>query len=148
MAAIGILIYIAIYLSLVFLYRRRDGYYSTITIYGIAGFVYYLSIPVESIISGQSLIIGQYVKAELTSNKLNLIVIMSILSLLGFSTGYYISRFSLKERNVNYGVSKKHITGKKVFFPIGLAISIFFLLIVLIFFQNELLSVKNYGSSG
>ena len=82
----GIILYFLLLMVLIYLFRAREGYLSTITVFGFSSFIFYLVIPLESVISENKLVIGSYFPFFLDSDLLKIIVFMSLISLISFCT--------------------------------------------------------------
>jgi oligosaccharide repeat unit polymerase len=140
----GIILYIILLIVLIYLFRAREGYLSTITVFGFSSFIFYLIIPLESVISKNQIVIGSYLPFFLDSNLLEVIVVMSLISLISFSIGYFLSGFyPFKKGELILRISNSRSHGTA--FPFGLIfLLIITVILLLIVFRTELLAVNTY----
>lgn len=147
MVLLGIIAYVILLIFFISWFRKREGYYSTITVFGISGFIYYLSIPLESLIVNDILSVGTIVVFQLDSKTLELIVLMAILSLVGFGSGYHLSGFYPYE-NIEFKTRHLKSTVSKVHYPLSMLLIISASLIIIIaFFPRKLMNVGSYSGN-
>lgn len=140
----GIILYIFLLMALIYTFRKREGYLSTITVFGFSSFIFYLIIPLEAVISENQLVIGRYLPFYLHSNMLEIIVFMSLISLISFSGGYYLSGFyPYKREELILRIS--HSKNNSIPFPFAL-ISLIIITVVslLAVFSTQLMAVNTY----
>lgn len=107
-----IIVFIAVfYLFMVIviarLFMRREQGLGTVFVFGMSAFIYYVAIPVESVLTGQSLL---YREGHLFMFREEWIVkaaAMGLLALVGFSSGLYASGFRMRLEDWNCPLQKR-----------------------------------------
>jgi len=132
------ILYIIIFLFICIFFSKREGYYSTVLIFGLSSYIYYIGIPVEMILGKLNVITKGDIKIELYADQLNKIVFMAIIALISFSVGYYISRFNPLRNNFT------NLTSKKINYSI-IFLWIISIMILGIFFYNIIPSLSTYS---
>lgn len=132
--------YIVVYIIGVKFFSKREGYYSTITVFGLSCYIYYIGIPFElSLLGLQEFRWG----IILTPSQLNQIIAMGISAFVAFSVGYYISKFNpFKNSNQSLKISFKQSVPYSIFFLWILSI-----VITPTIFYEKILSMKTYSEA-
>ncbi len=135
-----VLVYIAVFFLIAKLFSKREGYYSTVVIFGLAAYIYYIGIPFEMALLNLDTIEGSGVKLMLTASQLNQIVGMGIIAFFSFSIGYYFSGFNpFKNSLVHPKASQRRSIQFSVIF-----LGVLSLVVIPIFFHNLILAVSTY----
>ena len=72
-------------------FSKREGYYSTLSVFGISTFVYYIAIPLEARVTGQNWIIVSGRLHTIDEATQTGIVAMAVLAFVGFAVGYRLA---------------------------------------------------------
>jgi oligosaccharide repeat unit polymerase len=91
-----LLLYFAAVVSTSVLFARREGYYSTITVFGIACFIYYVSIPAELFVAGTARYALAGSEAVIAKPDQTLIIVLATLAFLAFAMGYGAARLRIE----------------------------------------------------
>lgn len=142
--------FITLWFGFLSLKKEKGGRYSTIFIFGLGVLLYFFSIPLEMAINGQTYYRLGSLWVELGTEERIMILIMSILSLLGFIVGLYLSRFTIRVPLVSTLSSRspKHVACHKKDFRNAL-LGIWFLsgFIVFIIYNDSLKAMNTYQSA-
>lgn len=134
------LLYIAAFFFVCRLFSKREGYYSTVAIFGIAAYIYYIGIPVEMSLSNSHFIETSYISLTLTTSQLNQIIGMGLIAFLAFSLGYRISGFNpFKKSTIDTKISPKKPIRYSVIF-----VWISSLMAILLFFYDSIIASSTY----
>ena len=134
------LLYIAAFFFVCRLFSKREGYYSTVAIFGLAAYIYYIGIPIEMSLSNSHLIERANISLTLTTSQLNQIIGMGLIAFLSFSLGYRISRFNpFKKSTIDIGISPEKPIRYSVIFVWVLS-----LIVLPLFLYNSIASVSTY----
>jgi oligosaccharide repeat unit polymerase len=137
------LLYVATFFLICRLFSRREGYYSTVAIFGIAVYIYYIGIPVEMSLSDTHLVQMFSLELTLTTAQLNQIIGMGLIAFLSFSIGYRISGFNpFKEAILGEEISQRRTIRYSVIF-VWLAS----IVAIVLFFSNAIAAVSTYVGS-
>jgi len=96
-------IYLIIWIGLTIKRERREGFYSIFFLFGLCGFAYFMVIPFEMYVRGEEYYFVQY-WIKLGFRERSFILMMGVISLLGFYLGLNLSRYSFlidKEKMVH-----------------------------------------------
>ena len=74
-------------------FAKREGYYSTITVFGVSAFVYYMAIPLEMALFGQEIEAAGDVVFLSPANQVQ-IAAMGLMAFIAFVVGYQLSNFT------------------------------------------------------
>lgn len=122
----------------VILFSRQEGYYSTVTVFGIGCFIYYIGIPFEL----YALSIEEFEKGRivlsLSTLQLSQVIMMGTIAFLAFSLGYYLSSFN--PLKMSHGLRKRF---PEIPYSLKL-ICIVSLISVLFFFYKNIFAVSTY----
>lgn len=140
MTIILVSVYIAAFFLIAKLFSKREGYYSTVVIFGLAAYIYYIGIPFEMALLNLDTIEGSGVKLMLTASQLNQIVGMGIIAFLSFSIGYYFSGFNPFKNSL---VPPKASPRRSIRFSV-IFLGVLSLVVIPIFFRNLILAVSTY----
>lgn len=88
------LLYLVIFIIVAKLLSRREEYYSTLTVFGIGCFIYYIGIPFELHLLSIEEFKKNDIVLSLSTKQLSQIIIMGTMAFLAFSLGYYLSSFN------------------------------------------------------
>jgi len=88
------IIYVVLLIYAAKAFSREEGYYSTITIFGVGCFLYYISIPLEMSLLGITEHIKDAFVIKLTQTQAVAIVAMGLMAFCSFTFGYRLSSFS------------------------------------------------------
>lgn len=135
------LLYFVIFVIVVRLFSRQEGYYSTLAVFGIGCYIYYIGIPFELyVLSIEEFEKGSIV-LSLSTAQLSQIIMMGTMAFLAFSLGYYLSSFKLfKVRRI--------IQNRFSGIPYSLKlICIGSLISLLIFFYKNIFAVSTYEAA-
>lgn len=136
---ICVVIYIFLFVLGAKIFAKKDGYFSTFTVFGFTGFFYYLAVPMECAITGNdSIIIGEIGNNPLTDSTKIAISIMAVLALIGFGYGLKISNFT---HTIKF--PERHRS--QVTQPVGILVFLFLALsFVYMFFRDQIVSSGTY----
>lgn len=135
-----VLVYIAAFLFMCKLFSKREGYYSTVAIFGVAAYIYYVGIPVEMSLSNSHLVRSSYISLTLTTSQLNQIIGMGLIAFLSFSLGYRISGFNaFKKATVDGPMSLRKPIRYSVIF-----VWVLTLVTIPLFFYNTIAAMSTY----
>lgn len=124
-------------------FSKIHGTINTFTIFGIAAFVYYLAIPIEVSFSNlNSMQVFGVGEVLITEGAINDLGLMSLFCLYGFSMGFRISGFVINHEHL--GVSNNNSLFILKLFQM---MALIFIVILVIFFQNELISSGSYDGN-
>lgn len=133
------IIFIASFLYLCKLFSKREGYYSTIAVFGIGCYLYYVGVPIE-LAWIDDLYIGKTDLGYLTVTQINLIIMLGIIALWSFALGYRLSGYS----PYNDTTKTRIQSSVPISYIMLAAISV---LALLAFFSGELFAVGTYAGS-
>lgn len=136
------LLYLIVFVIIVKLFSKQEGYYSTLTVFGIGCYIYYIGIPFElHALNIEELKVSSGSLLSLSTEQLNQIIIMGTMAFLAFSFGYYLSSFNIF--NVRCG-SQNHFP--EIPYSLRL-ICIGSLILLLIFFYKNISAVNAYEAA-
>jgi len=141
MTIILVLVYIAVFFLMAKLFSKREGYYSTIVVFGIGCYIYYIGIPFELyVLSIEEFKKGNIV-LSLSTAQLSQIIMMGTIAFLAFSLGYYLSSFNPSKMSRGLRNCFPRI-------PYSLQlICIWSLIFLLIFFHKNIFAVGTYEAA-
>ncbi len=113
-----------------YFFRKYEKGISVFFIFSLFASIYYMGIPIELILFNTSFVNRGMV---LSQNHIESIMLMSILSIIGFGVGYYLSGYRLMPINTGKAAAKAHTTTRSIYF---LAISVVIVMFAL--FSEEL----------
>lgn len=134
--------FIIIYFGTCKIFARREGYYSTVALFGLACYVYYVGVPLEfALFDIDSFDMG-HLDLILNKSDLSFIVILATLAFLSFAAGYYLSGFRPFDEPSCYDarVSEKVPFSIKLLLPVCLAV-------VLVVYRDQLATIGTYEGS-
>lgn len=132
------LLYLVIFATVVKLLSKREGYFSTLTVFGIGCYIYYIGIPFElHLLSIDEINAGKFI-LSLSTAQLSQIIIMGTMAFSAFSIGYYLSSFNPLKIRGKFQTRLSRIPYSLRIVFIGALITI------LIFFYKSLLAVNTY----
>ena len=94
MPAILTILYLVIFIIVIKLLSRQEGYYSTLTVFGIGCYIYYIGIPFELYVLSIEEVKKGNIVLSLSTAQLSQIIMMGTIAFLAFSLGYYLSSFN------------------------------------------------------
>lgn len=91
------ILYLIVFIIIVKLFSRREGYYSALTVFGIGCYIYYIGIPFEFYVLNidEFKLSSHSITLSFSTTQLSQIIMMGITAFLAFSLGYYLSFFKL-----------------------------------------------------
>lgn len=135
------LLYFVIFIIVVKLFSRQEGYYSTLAVFGIGCYIYYIGIPFELYV----LSIEEFEKGSiilsLSTAQLSQIIMMGAMAFLAFSLGYYLSSFN--PLKMSRGLRNRF---PRIPYSLKL-ICIWSLISLLIFFYKNIFAVSTYEAA-
>lgn len=138
MPVILTILYFVIFIIVVKLLSRQEGYYSTLAVFGIGCYIYYIGIPFELyVLSIEEFEKGSIV-LSLSTAQLSQIIIMGTIAFLAFSLGYYLSSFN--PLKMSRGLRNRF---PRIPYSLKL-ICIGSLIFLLIFFYKNIFAVSTY----
>jgi len=137
------ILYFVIFIIAVKLLSRQEGYYSTLTVFGIGCFIYYIGIPFEFYVLhiDDFKLSSHNIFLSLSTTQLSQIIIMGTMAFLAFSLGYYLSSFKpFKVRRI--------VQNRFPRIPYSLRLICFgFFVLLLIFFYKNIFAVSTYEAA-
>ena len=135
------LLYFVVFIIVVKLFSRQEGYYSTLAVFGIGCYIYYIGIPFEFyVLSIEEFKKGSIV-LSLSTAQLSQIIIMGTIAFLAFSLGYYLSSFN--PLKMSRGLQNRF---PRIPYSLKL-ICIGSLIFLLIFFYKNIFAVSTYEAA-
>ena len=87
MPAILTILYLVIFIIVIKLLSRQEGYYSTLTVFGIGCYIYYIGIPFELYVLSIEEVKKGNIVLSLSTAQLSQIIMMGTIAFLAFSLG-------------------------------------------------------------
>lgn len=141
-------LYLIILLFLIFFFKRREGYYSTVAVFGISSFIYYVLIPIETVVQGTSYLYVHSLILDLDSGTMVIVVIMAIFALIGFSFGYFCSKFVPIHTNYTSKIKKIwSFQTNSLPFSLPVLILVSFSLIIVFYSGDLITSFASYADN-
>lgn len=135
------LVFLASFVLLCKLFSKREGYYSTVAVFGIGCYLYYVGVPVELAWIDDPIIRSSISELGMLSVfQINIIIFLGIVALWSFALGYRLSAYD-PFVNRQPGIFGSEIP--KGFFIIVFVASV----LLLIFFRGELGALGTYSGS-
>jgi len=97
--AILVLCYLAVFVISASFFSKREGYLSLFVVFGVTAFYYYLSVPIDLWLRGESGFSIGPVWYSLEGGELVYVAAASVLALLGYAMGHHLSNFRI-DRNL------------------------------------------------
>jgi len=149
MGAVPILatvLFVAIALALIYRFGREEGYYSTISIFALGCFVYYVAIPFDLSVRhllGEGNPSGFAV--SLTDNQLAGVIAMAALALVAWVAGYLVSGFRPWQSPDKEPSDQDTRVPTSLFVLFAIALAV---LLPLLFFGHLLQQLRDYATQG
>ncbi|KAB2903191.1 MAG: O-antigen polysaccharide polymerase Wzy [Anaerolineae bacterium] len=89
-----ILLYLLLFGGAVYSFSKKEGYYSTIVIWGVGCFLYYIALPIELYVTQTDTFSISLLTLQTSSRQLIKIVVAGIIAFLAFTIGYRLSGFN------------------------------------------------------
>jgi hypothetical protein len=148
MILLGIVLYITLSCFLIRADHKKEGYFSTITVFSMTAFLYYIAIPAEiAITGGADVYIGGIQAIELTRSSAVVAVWMGVLALAGFSTGYRASGFFPLKWLQDYARLTNFPPPSAKLLVAPVSVLSCYAIILLLFYHSHLLIVATYSGN-
>lgn len=139
-----LIVFLVISMILIYIYYKKEGYFSTISFFIISVIIYYVAIPVELSIIGDNGYFKDRSFIEVTYYNRILLLTTSLLSVLAFFFGYYLSKFKLTVNSLQLNQQNSgYLLQKSVYFLLLISSSI----LIIFYFDVIIASMSGYRSN-
>jgi hypothetical protein len=142
MTYLAVVGYSVAFLAVAVYFEKREASFSSLTVFGLAAFLYYISIPLELAIGGADFFALSNFVVDVPQGLQFQIIVMGTIALVSFAFGYRLSGFR------PFTIPVKGIAGPPETFPRHLALLVGVATTVLIlFYRSELNQVSTYAGN-
>lgn len=142
MVIVASLFYIVVFLALAYHYSKTEASFSTVTVFGLAAFLYYIAIPLELSVRGLDFFVISGIPIGVPAMVQLQIVTMGTFALLAFTAGYHatgFAPFAVAHSAADGAPSHPETVGRPIYWLGGVC-----LLALLAFYRYELGAVGTY----
>lgn len=109
MMIILFLVYVLVLIFLAMLFSKKEGYYSTVIVFGICNFIYNLLIPLYIYITDKGFFVGEIYWVYLSSDDQIKVFAMGLMALIAFASGYSLYAVNVLKKDCSLVYLKKSI---------------------------------------